>query len=229
MEPDKEQQEQFFAAIKGSAFEVCHLAKTNTEAIDLYDKLRPHLLVLPIVSQTLGAAAALDKLRKTAPHIKVVASYDVRSTHLLMTAYAHGAVAAIKQPFRLHRIVEKLTFAVASERRDSLGGPIVRLEHPIQVRCKGEGWFTSTRVGFCERLGLTDMDLNTEIPLKVDSQKKLELLLPPPAGTLKLVGLVKEIEATRSDNSCAYVSLKNVSATDRTAIEAFLVKAAKRI
>ena len=229
VEADKEQQDQFFAAIKGSAFEVCHLAKTNSEAVELYDKLRPHLLVLPLVSETLGAAGALDRLRKINPYVKVVVSYDVRSTHLLMAAYSHGAVAAIKQPFRMHRIVEKLTYAIASERHDKLGGPIVRLEHPIQVRHKAAGWLTRTRVGFCGRLGLTDMDLNTEIPLKVKSERRLELLLPPPAGVLKFVGVIEDVESSRRDNWCAYVSLKNVSQETRGVIEAFLVKAAKRV
>lgn len=229
VEPDTEQRDQFLMAIKGAPFEVCHFAKTNAEAVQLYDKLRPHLLVLPLVSETLGAAAALDKLRKLNPAVKAVASYDVRSTHLLMAAYSHGAVAAIKQPFRLHRIVEKLTYAIASERHEKLVGSIVRLEHAIQVRYRGASWLSRSRVGFCERLGPTDMDLNTEVQLKVKAAKKLDLLLPPPTGVLRFAGVVEDVEMTRPDSWRAYVSLKNVSDETQAAIEAFVVKAARRV
>jgi hypothetical protein len=158
-----------------------------------------------------------------------VASYDVRSTHLLMAAYSHGAVAAIKQPFRLHRVVEKLTFAVASERHASLAGPIVRLEHPLQVRYKTDSLLSFGKVAFCERLGLSDMDLNLERPPKPKTKLKLELMLPPPAEPMKLAGVVEAAEATRPDNHRVYLALKNVSSQQRAAIESFLVKAAKRI
>jgi len=228
VEPDQEQREQFLNAIKGSAFEVCHFAATNAEAIDAYDAARPNLVVMRLVSGTMGAQVALDRLRKKNPNIRVVASYDVRSTHLLMAAYSHGAIAAIKQPFRLHRVVEKLTFAIASERHEKLGGPIVRLEHPVEVRYKAGTWWSRARVGFCERLGVTDMDLNTERPLKLKAERKLEILLPPPTGTLKFLGVVEDVETTRHDNSCAYIALKGVSPQDRKAIEAFLVKAARK-
>ena len=64
VEPDKEQREQFVNAIKGSPFEVSHFVDTNAEAVEQYDEMRPHLLVLRVVSGKLGAAAALDQLRK---------------------------------------------------------------------------------------------------------------------------------------------------------------------
>ena len=229
VEPDKKQREQFANAIKGSPFEVSHFVDTNAEGVEQYDEMRPHLLVLRVVSGKLGAAAALDQLRKKHPHVKVVVSYDVRSTHLLMAAYSHGAIVAIKQPFRLHRVVEKLTYAIASERHEKLGGAIVRLEHPIQVRYKTGSLFSRSRPGFCERLGLSDMDLNTERAMKPRSELKVELLLPPPAGSLKFVGVIEDVEATRPDNWCAYISLKNVSSEMRTAIDGFLVKAARRV
>lgn len=229
VEPDEEQREQFANAIKGSPFEICHFAETNTEAVEEYEKLRPHLIVMRLVSGKLGATAALDRLRKKNPNVKVVASYNVRSTHLLMAAYGHGVVAAIKQPFRLHRVVEKLTFAIASERHAKLGGAIVRLEHPIQVRYRPRGFLARSKVAFCERLGLSDMDLNTERALKLKSTLRLELSLPPPSGTLKFTGVVEAVETTRPDNSCAYIALKNVTPEDRKTIEVFLVQAARRV
>ena len=229
VEPDKDQREEFLRAIKGSPFEVTHFVETNAEAVEEYDKSRVHVLVLRVVSGKLGAAAALDKLRKKDPKVKVVVSYDVQSTHLLMAAYAHGAISAVKQPFRLHRVVEKLMFAIASERHDKLRSPIVRLEHPIQVRYKTGALLARSKVGFCERLGTTDMDLNTEKAPKTKSKLKVEIMLPPPAGTLKFVGVVEDAEMTKLDNWCSYISLADTTSESRKAIEAFLVKAARRI
>jgi len=229
VEPDPYEQEQFANAIKGSAFEVCQVCETNAEAIDGYDDTRPHLLVLRMVSGRLGAAAALDRLRKKQRSVKVVASYDVRSTHLLMAAYNHGAAAAIKRPFGRHRVVEKLTFAIASERHDRLNGPIVRLEHPVQVRYRGSGLLSRGRVGFCERLGLTDMDLNVEKQIKPKTELKLELLLPPPTGPRRFAGVVEEADMTRPKSWCLYIALKSVPSPERKAIEAFIVTAAKQV
>ena len=229
VEPDGEQREQFLNAIKGSAFEVAHFADTNAEAIEKHSISHPHLFVFPLVSGKLGAAAALDRLRKVNPNVKVVTSYDVRSTHLLMAAYAHGAVAAIKQPFAMHRVIEKLTYAIASERHEKLSGPIVRLGHPVEVRYKSGSLFSLSKRGFCERLGLGDMDLNVEKPPKLRAELKLDLLLPPPTGTMKFNGVVEDIENIRPRNWCGYIGLKNVSSEDRRAIEAFLVKAARSV
>jgi len=229
VEPDPEQREQFANAIKGSAFEVCQYTDTNKAAVELYDQLRPHLLVLRVVSSEMGAGNALDTLKKKNRDVKVAVSYDVRSTHLLMSAYSHGAISAIKQPFRLHRVVEKLTYAVASERHEKLAGAIIRLEHPVEVRYKGTSLFSWARVGFCERLGLSDMDLNTERSLKPRSGLKVDLLLPPPAGTMKVMGVVEDVESTRPDNWCGYISLRNMTTEMQSAIEAFLVKAARKL
>jgi len=229
VEPDPEQREEFLEAIKGCPFELARVVDTNAEAIDLFDAVRPHLAILRLVSGKFGAAAALDMFRKKNRSVKVVVSYDVRSTHLLMNAYAHGALAAIKQPFRLHHIAEKLTYAIASERHDRLAGAIVRLEHPIQVRYRTQGFFARTRVGFCGRLGLSDMDLNVEVCPKPKAEVRLELLLPPPDKSMKFLGVVEDAENTRPDSWCSYLSLRNVSPDERKTIEAFLVRAAKRV
>lgn len=228
VEPDEDERRQFANAVKGSAFEISDFADTNAEALDLCEKSLPHLMVLRLVSGRLGAAAALDKLHGKHPKAKVVLSYDVSSTHLLMAAYSRGAINAIKRPFGQHRVVEKLTFAIASERHEKLVGAIVRLEHPVQVRFKPSSWMGFSRTGFCERLGLTDMDLNTEKPLKVKTLLKLELLLSPSAKPMKFTGTVEDIESTGTDNWRAYIALKDSSVTDRRAIEAFLVRAARR-
>ncbi|MCX6376705.1 MAG: hypothetical protein NTU88_11850 [Armatimonadetes bacterium] len=229
VEPDEQQRDEFKAAIRGSAFEVCDFVNTNGEALALYDKVHPHLIVLRMVSGKLGAAAALDALRKKYRTAKAVVSYDVQSTHLLMAAYSHGAVEAIKQPFRQHRVVEKLMHASASERHEKLSGPIVRLEHPVQVRYKTGSFFSRPKVGFCERLGLSDMDLNVIKAPKIKSTLKVEILMPPPEGARKFVGVVEDTETLRPDSNCCYVSLKNVSEDDLRLIEAFLVKNAKRV
>jgi len=137
-------------------------------------------------------------------------------------------VAAIKQPFHLHRVVEKLTFAIASERHEKLHGPIVRLEHPVEIKYKAGGLFSLPRVGFCERLGLTDMDLNTEKMLKERAKLKVDILLPPPAGTIRCRGVVEAVEQTKPENWCSYVALTDTTAETRRVIEAFLVKAARK-
>jgi len=228
VEPDDEQRAEFSAAVGGSSFEVCRFTETNVEAVELHDELRPRVLVLSLVSGHQGAPAALDSLRRKNAHTKVLVSYTVSSTHLLMAAYAHGATAAIKKPFRLRRVVEKLTYAVASERHDKLAGPIVRLEHPVEVRHKSGSWFARCRTAFCERLGLTDMDLNAEAPLQPRARLRLQLLLPDPTGEIAFTGVVEAVEKTGHDNWCAYIALTNTTPETRRAIEAFLVTAAKR-
>jgi CheY-like chemotaxis protein len=228
VEPDEERREEFAASIAGSQFEVTHFADINAEAVDRLEESRAQILVLRMVSGKLGAAVAIDRLRRRCPKCKFVVSYDVASTHLLMSVYSHGAVAAIKWPFHLHRVVEKLTYAIASEQRDKLAGPIVRLEHPLQVRCKVGSVFSFARVGFCERLGLTDMDLNTEKPFRVGNRLRLEIMFPPPTGTMAFRGTVEETEQTRLHNWCVYVSLTNTTEESRRLVESFLVKSARR-
>lgn len=228
VEPDEDQRKEFLAALKGSPFEVTKICETNAEAIEHYNKAHTDVVVLRLVSGKESAAVALDQLRKKDPRVRVVASYNVGSTHLLMAAYSHGAISAIKQPFRLHRIVEKLTFAVASERHENLRGAIIRLEHPVEIRYKRGTFLASSRVGFCERLGTTDMDLNTEKALKAKTKLKIEVMLPPPAGTLKFTGLVEHVDQTKVDNWCSYLSLADTTSESRKAIEAFLVTAARQ-
>jgi len=228
VEPDEDQRKEFLAAVKGSPFEVTKICETNAEAVDHYNKAHTDVVVLRLVSGKESAAVALDQLRKKDPRVKVVASYNVGSTHLLMAAYSHGVISAIKQPFHLHRIVEKLTFAVASERHEKLRGAIIRLEHPVEVRYKRGAFLTPFRVGFCERLGTTDMDLNTEKALKVKAKLRIEVMLPPPAGTLKFTGVVEHVDQTKVDNWCSYISLADTTSESRKAIETFLVKAARK-
>ncbi len=228
VEPDKDARDEFVAAIKGSEFEVCHCSSTNAEAVEECDQVRPDIIVLRLVSGKMGAAAALEALRKKNHSVKTVGSYEVRSTHLLMAAYAHGVVAAVKRPFHLPRVVEKLMFAIAAEQHEKLNGPIVRLEHPLQVRYKAAGFLARSRVGFSERMGLTDMDLNTEKSLKVKAVVKSEILFPPPTGTMKFAGVVEDVEMRRAGNWCAYVSFKDTTPETRKAIESFLVKAARK-
>lgn len=228
VEPDEDQRREFLAALKGSPFEVTKICETNAEAIEHYNKAHTDVVVLRLVSGKESAAVALDQLRKKDPRVRVVASYNVGSTHLLMAAYSHGAISAIKQPFRLHRIVEKLTFAVASERHENLRGAIIRLEHPVEIRYKRGAFLAASRVGFCERLGTTDMDLNTEKALKIKTKLKIEVMLPPPAGTLKFTGLVEHVDQTKVDNWCSYLSLADTTSESRKAIEAFLVTAARQ-
>jgi AmiR/NasT family two-component response regulator len=228
VEPDPEQREQFFHAIQGSAFEVCETVNTNNEAVEACERLRPHVVVLRLVSGKLGANPALRALDKKNLHVRAAVSYDVQTTHLLMSAYSHGAVAAIKQPFKLHRVVQKLTFAFASERHAKLGGAIVRLEHPLEVKYKSASLFSLYRTGFCERLGFTDMDLNIEKPLKDKTELKIELLLPPPAGTLKLTGVVEDAELARPGCWCVYVALRGVAKEQRATLERFIIDAAQK-
>ncbi len=228
VEPDDDQRQEFLAAVKGSSFQVSQAVATNAEAVAAYDRSHTHLVVLRLVSGKEGANETLDQLRKKDPNVKVVASYNVRSTHLLMAAYSHGAVSAVKQPFGLHRVVEKLTFAFASERHPKLRGPIVRLEHPVEVRYKADTLLARSRIGFSERLGTTDMDLNTEKPLKDRARIKVDILMPPPVGTVKLIGIVEEVQQTKIDNWCSYLQITNTSSEIRKGIEAFLVKAAQK-
>ena len=229
VEPDERQRAEFVAAIKGSAFEVSGFANSNTEGVELCGKVSPDILVLRLVCENVGAAAVLRLLHKKHPKIKAVVSYDAQSTYLLMTAYARGAVAAIKWPFRHRRVVEKLTFAVASETHEKLQGPIIQLEHPIRVRYKTGGVFSRQRVGFCERLGLTDMDLNVakKAP-KLKSTVKLKLLLPPPDGAQEFIGVVEDGEATGLASTCCHISLKSVTKDAQRLIGSFLAKAARR-
>jgi len=229
VEPDEAQRQEFLNAIRGSPFEICQFAKTNAEAVEMCGEARPHVIVMRLVSGKMGAVAAMSRLAKMSSSIRVVVSYTVGTTHLLMSAYGHGAVSAIKQPFGRHRVVEKLTFAVASEKHDKLSGPIVRLEHPFEVRYKAGSLLSFSKPGFCERLGLGDMDLNTEKSLKLRAKLKLELLLPPPTEPMRFVGSVENVEMTRPRNWCSYITLKHVSSSERKAISAFLVKAAKQV
>ncbi len=229
VEPDEQQRREFVAAIQGSPFEVCKFVDTNAEAVDLWEDLRPHIIVMRLVSGKMGAIGAMNRLWKKKADTKVVASYTVSTTHLLMAAYAAGAVSAIKQPFSRHRVVEKLTFAIASERREKLGGPIVRLEHPIEVRFRGQSLLARSRIGFCERLGLGDMDLNTEKMPRLHAELRLDLLFPPPMAPMRFTGTVEDVELTRPRNWCAYVTLKHVSPEERKIIGEFLVKAAKQV
>jgi len=228
VEPDEDQRKEFLAAVKGSPFEVTKICETNAEAVGHYNKAHTDVVVLRLVSGKESAAAALDQLRKKDPRVRVVASYNVGSTHLLMAAYSHGAISAIKQPFHLHRVVEKLTFAVASERHEKLKGSIIRLEHPVEIRCKRGSFLARSCVGFCERLGTTDMDLNTEKVLKVKAKLRIEVMLPPPAGTLKFTGIVEHVDQTKVDNWCSYISLVDTTSESRKAIETFLVRAARK-
>ena len=121
------------------------------------------------------------------------------------------------------------THALIAERREKLAGPIVRLEHPIEVRFKGGSLFARSRVGFCERLGLDDMNLNTEKPPRLHGELRLDLLFPPPTGPMRLAGTVEDVEVTRPRNWCAYITFKHVSAEDRKVMGEFLVKAAKQV
>lgn len=227
VEPDEQQRREFLAAIQGFPFKVCKCVDTNEQAVDACGKLRPHIIVMQLVSGKMGTIDLMNSLWKKKVNVKVVVSYTAITAYLLSAAYDAGAASAIKLPFSGHSVVEGLTFAMASVRHEKLSGPIVRLEYPIEVFFKTESLLAHSRIGFCERLGLEDMDLNTEKPPQPNAELRLELLFPRPMAPMKFTGTVKDLEQTRPQNWCAYITLKHVSDEERKIIGEFLVKAAK--
>jgi two-component system chemotaxis response regulator CheY len=226
IEPDPDSRAELKRLIAGSNYQVVAELPDCEKAVEAYKKVKPDVVILPIVSPKVGGIPTISVIKKTDPEAKIVVTYDVSSMHQVMEAMQEGARGRVKKPFRDHRPLEKIVMATASILTEPHKGPVFEMGKHMMVHYKTGGFFSRKKVGLLETLGPTDLDLRAE--QKIDLQQNIKVYLPLGENkeTLELQGVVlavKEIVPQQSYEMA--VHLPNVDEEDRDKIEHFIVNA----
>lgn len=94
--------------------EVVGMAADGTEAVDLYEKLRPDLVTLDILMRDMDGISTLKLLLKKDPHARVIMVTAMGQESKQEEARKYGARGYIRKPFKpedvaaeIKRVLEK--------------------------------------------------------------------------------------------------------------------------
>lgn len=104
--------ERFVQRIEG--FEVVGSARTGAEALELAERLRPHLLLLDVHLPDLSGLEVLDRLRATGSQVGVVMVTAERGVETVRRALHGGAMQYLVKPFEFDDLAGRLRRVAAA-------------------------------------------------------------------------------------------------------------------
>lgn len=163
VEPDSQARAEFESRLKGTKYVIFKQVRTIEQAVSLYPRLKPALVVLPIVTETMGGVEATMRIMEKDPDAKILITYDVSTTHLVREARRRGAVGLIKKPFHRHHVIERLALAEAGVESPYHSQPVAVLPRPVLVEWKpSRGFMARWSRGSSRKIGITGMYLVTD-------------------------------------------------------------------
>ena len=93
---------------ENAGHEVVGMAKGGKEAVDLYRRVRPDLVVLDILMEDGGGMEALATIMKEDPRAKVIMVSALGQDQVQEEARRLGAIGYIRKPFKPDEIVQEL-------------------------------------------------------------------------------------------------------------------------
>jgi len=100
--------ESFTEIIHDQNWEVAGVAKTGLEAIDLYKKQKPDVVIMDILLPGMDGLTAIKKIREIDPKAKILVVSALAKRDLDKECLKAGAKAFIKKPFDTKTFVTSL-------------------------------------------------------------------------------------------------------------------------
>lgn len=91
-----------------NGFEVAGTASTGTEAVKLYESLKPDILTMDIRLPELDGISSLKAIREHDPHAKVVMCSSMNEQSQVKAAISAGAQEIVMKPFHEHRVIDAI-------------------------------------------------------------------------------------------------------------------------
>jgi len=191
VEPDPGSREYIVSAIRGTKYEVVAEVTTAEQAVELYKKHRPVVVLLPVVPSSTSELDAIRSIREMDPNAKVIVTYDRLAYNRVQEARRLGVQTSIRRPLERARIVASIALTVSSIKEPAHAGPLAMLEKPLVVDCKVlSGFLFRPRLSCTTRkIGVTGLDVRSEKYVKEGTL--LELLIHfPRQKTVEVRGKV---------------------------------------
>ncbi len=84
-------------------FEVVATGENGTEAVELYEKYKPDLLVLDLIMPVMDGIEALEAIKKCHPDASVIVVTAMRDSEELQKSIELGASGYIEKPLRFNK------------------------------------------------------------------------------------------------------------------------------
>ncbi len=99
---------------KKGGHEVVGEAETGEQAIDLFLRLSPDLVILDILMPDMNGLAVLKKIKELKSDAKIIMCTASEQSHHVQEALSSGAKGYIVKPFTQESLNEKINAALAS-------------------------------------------------------------------------------------------------------------------
>ena len=94
--------------VENAHHKVVGTAKEGKEAVEMYTRLKPDLVLLDILMEGVDGIAALKAIRKHDPEAKVVMVTALGQEHKRQEAQQLGASGYIRKPFKQEEIADEI-------------------------------------------------------------------------------------------------------------------------
>jgi len=94
--------------VENAHHKVVGTAKEGKEAVEMYTRLKPDLVLLDILMEGVDGIAALKAIRKQDPEAKVVMVTALGQEHKRQEAQQLGASGYIRKPFKQEEIADEI-------------------------------------------------------------------------------------------------------------------------
>ena len=94
--------------VENAHHKVVGTAKEGKEAVEMYTRLKPDLVLLDILMEGVDGIAALKAIRKHDPEAKVVMVTALGQEHKRQEARQLGASGYIRKPFKREEIADEI-------------------------------------------------------------------------------------------------------------------------
>lgn len=200
LEPNKTNRDALKEILKGTKYMIVQEVSYGEEALELFDKLHPEVVMLCLLAPGnksgtgLGGINLVTQFADTDPDARIVVTYTLESKYLVMAALKAGARAHLKKPFTKEGVLHALGTAFtarhgteAVKKRQSL-----RLKKPMVVHYKksNEGFFAKMRSVISDDISVTGISFKTNEAIPERAILKLKMEFPGLKRVIKATGQV---------------------------------------
>lgn len=94
--------------VKNAGYEVVGSASNGQEAVDLYNQLRPDIMLLDITMPLKDGLTALKEIKHNHPDAKIIMISAMAQGHVINEAVQYGALDFIEKPVHDLQIIKAL-------------------------------------------------------------------------------------------------------------------------
>lgn len=107
------------AILRNGGYQVVGEARTGREAVELYESLKPQLVVMDIAMPGMNGIEALAEMRARDPKARVIMCSALARRNLVMECWDRGALDFVSKPVNHSRLLEAVARALERDPRRS--------------------------------------------------------------------------------------------------------------